>query len=216
LTVIETYTTLLKQGKPERQGHYLSVLSRETKRLTGLIQDVLDLSRLEAETTPIPMNAVAVEKVLKRVVATFLPHAETKKITLEIEVEQPLPLVWGNSGQIEQVVTNLVNNGLIYTPELGIVMVRAGTNKQDELDMIWFSVMDTGLGIPEEDLPHIFDRFFRSQAVEAAGIRGTGLGLAICKEIVERHNGYIEAKSVVGQGATFTVWLPIDGHLTAE
>jgi two-component system sensor histidine kinase BaeS len=162
------------------------------------------------------MHAVAVEKVLKRVVATFLPHAETKKITLEIEVEQPLPLIWGNSGQIEQVVTNLVNNGLIYTPESGVVMVKAGTSKKDDRDMIWFSVVDTGLGIPTEDLPHIFDRFFRSQAVEAAGIRGTGLGLAICKEIVERHDGYIEAKSVAGQGATFTVWLPVDGRLTAE
>jgi two-component system phosphate regulon sensor histidine kinase PhoR len=216
LTVIETYTTLLKQGKPERQDHYLSVLSRETKRLTRLIQDVLDLSRLEAETTPIPMNAVEVEKVLKRVAATFLPHAETKKIALEVEIEQPLPLVWGSSDQIEQVITNLINNGLIYTPELGIVMVRAGTSKKDDRDMIWFSVVDTGLGIPTEDLPHIFDRFFRSQAVEAAGIRGTGLGLAICKEIVERHDGHIEAKSVAGQGATFTVWLPVDGHLTAE
>jgi signal transduction histidine kinase len=79
--------------------------------------------------------------------------------------------------------------------------------------MVWFSVMDTGSGIPEEDLPHIFERFFRSQAVESAGIRGTGLGLAICKEIAERHSGFIEAKSVAGEGATFTVWLPVENSL---
>ncbi|MFZ0544706.1 MAG: ATP-binding protein, partial [Candidatus Promineifilaceae bacterium] len=103
-----------------------------------------------------------------------------------------------------------------YTPELGIVMVRAGTEKKNDRNMTWFSVVDTGSGIPEEELPQIFDRFFRSQVVEAAGIRGTGLGLAICKEIVERHLGYIEAKSEPGEGSTFTVWLPIEEAATVE
>ena len=216
LTVIETYTTLLKQGKPERQGHYLSILSRETKRLTRLIQDVLDLARMEAETTPISMGSVPLDLVLKRVVNTFLPHAETKKISLQIEVDQPLPPVWANAGQIEQVITNLVNNGLTYTPVSGIVVVKAGMEAKKGRDMAWFSVVDTGSGIPEEDLPQIFDRFFRSQAVEAAGIRGTGLGLAICKEIIERHMGYIEAMSEPGEGSTFTVWLPLEEALITE
>lgn len=210
LTVIETYTTLLKQGKPERQDHYLSVLSQETKRLTRLIQDVLDLSRLEAESTPISMAPIQIGIILQRVVETFMPHAETKKITLQFEDGDQLPLVWANVGQIEQVITNLVNNSLVYTPKGGAVTVKAGVDKKDKQTMAWFSVVDTGTGIPEEDLPHIFDRFFRSQAVEAAGIRGTGLGLAICKEIVERHSGQIEARSVSGEGATFTVWLPVE------
>ncbi|MFZ0548772.1 MAG: GAF domain-containing protein, partial [Candidatus Promineifilaceae bacterium] len=117
LTVIETYTTLLKQGKPERQDHYLSILSQETKRLTRLIQDVLDLSRLGADTTTIPMGPVLLDEVLKRVVNTFLPQAENKKIDLQIELDEPLQKVWGNLGQIEQVITNLLSNGLTYTPE---------------------------------------------------------------------------------------------------
>jgi two-component system phosphate regulon sensor histidine kinase PhoR len=216
LTVIETYTTLLKQGKPERQEHYLSVLSRETKRLTGLIQDVLDLSRMEAESTPIPMGSVWVDQILHRVTNTFLPHAEIKNISLQIEVAAPMPPIWGNEGQIEQVITNLINNGLIYTPDFGMVLVKAGVKQKDNRDLVWFSVEDTGPGIPEEDLPQIFERFFRSQVVESAGIRGTGLGLAICKEIVERHNGSIEVKSVSGQGAAFTVWLPLEGSLEEE
>src|SRR5690606_3415226 len=115
LTVIETYTTLLKQGKPERQDHYLSILSRETKRLTGLIQDVLDLARMEAGSAPVARGPVQLDKVLRRLVNTFLPHAEAKKIPLQIELEQPLRPIWGHAGQIEQVITNLVNNGLTYT-----------------------------------------------------------------------------------------------------
>lgn len=213
LTVIETYTTLLKQGKPERQGHYLDVLGRETKRLTRLIQDVLDLARMESDSTPLKMTEVHVDKILKTVANTFMPHAENKNISLQIELNDPLPPIWANVGQIEQLVTNLVNNGLIYTPESGIVLIRAGLGKREGQPLVWFSVMDTGPGIPEEDLSHIFERFFRSQSVESAGIRGTGLGLAICKEIAERHNGFIEAKSVSGQGATFTVWLPVEHSL---
>jgi PAS domain S-box-containing protein len=213
LTVIETYTTLLKQGKPERQAHYLSILGRETKRLTRLIQDVLDLARMESDSTPLKMTVVHIDKILKTVANTFMPHAENKNISLQVELNAPLPPIWANVGQIEQLVTNLVNNGLIYTPEAGIVLIQAGLGEKEEQTMVWFSVMDTGSGIPEEDLPHIFERFFRSQAVESAGIRGTGLGLAICKEIAERHSGFIEAKSVAGEGATFTVWLPVENSL---
>jgi PAS domain S-box-containing protein len=213
LTIIEMYTTLLKRGKPERQEHYLEVLNHETKRLTQLIQDVLNLSRLEAETAPVEMNQLQLDKLLGQVVTTFLPHAETKKIALRIELESSLPPVWGNSGQIEQIVTNLVNNGLIYTPDSGMVLVTAGSEMVNDQEMVWFSVADTGPGIPEDDLPYIFDRFFRSKTVEMSTVRGTGLGLAICKEIVERHKGYIEADSVAGEGASFTVWLPVEVDL---
>lgn len=216
LTVIDTYTTLLKQGKPERQEHYLTVLGQETKRLTRLIQDVLDLSRLDANLSPVPMGVVEIDPILARVVSTYIPHAEAKKITLQLEIGEPLPPVWANPGQIEQVVTNLINNGLIYTPESGIVLVNAGLGERQGREMVWFNVADTGPGIPDEDLPNIFDRFFRSQVVEESGIRGTGLGLAICKEIVERHRGTISVESVSGEGAVFTVFLPVAQGGTAE
>lgn len=210
LTVIETYTTLLKQGRADRHEHYLDVLSVETKRLTRLIQDVLDLSRLEAEKAPILMETLQIDFLISQVANTFSPHAEIKNIDLQVELESGLLPVWGNGMQIEQVITNLVNNALIYTPDCGIVLIKAGMGKRDDLEMIWFSVADTGYGVPAEDIPLIFDRFFRAKAMESAGIRGTGLGLAICKEIVDRHQGYIEVESELGQGSVFTVWLPIE------
>jgi PAS domain S-box-containing protein len=210
LTVIETYTTLLKQGKPERREHYLDVLGVETKRLTRLIQDVLDLSRLESEKAPILMETLQLDLLITQVANTFLPHAETKNINLQVELEPGLVPIWGNSMQMEQVVTNLVNNALIYTPDSGTVLIKAGMGVKDDVDMIWFSITDTGYGVPVEDIPLIFDRFFRVKSMEAAGIRGTGLGLAICKEIVERHQGCIEVKSEPGQGSVFTVWLPTE------
>jgi PAS domain S-box-containing protein len=209
LTIIETYTTLLKQGKPERRDYYLTVLGRETKRLTRLIQDVLDLSRLEADKSLIVTESVRLDRLLRRVSKTFLPHAETKQIALTLELDHDLPTVWANKGQIEQVVTNLVNNALVYTPDEGEVVITAGTSRQNEQEGVWFSIVDTGSGISPEDLPQIFERFFRSQSAQISSVRGTGLGLAICKEIVERHNGLINAKSSPGLGSVFTVWLPV-------
>ncbi len=210
LTVIETYTTLLKQGDSNRRDYYLSILSQETKRLAQLIQDVLDLSRLEMDSTPVLMGSVQIGPILQQVVSTFLPHAENKRISLQLELSQTLPSIWANLMQVEQVITNLVNNALIYTLEMGNVLVKAGKETKHNEVMLCISVEDDGPGIPEDDLPLVFDRFFRSQRVEEEAIRGTGLGLAICKEIVERHNGYIEAKSEVGQGTVFMVWLPVE------
>jgi signal transduction histidine kinase len=97
---------------------------------------------------------------------------------------------------------------------MGHVLVKAEQGLKNKLTMLQISVQDDGLGIPAEDLPQIFDRFFRSQRVEEEAIRGTGLGLAICKEIVERHDGFIEAKSKMGQGTVFTVWLPVEETTT--
>ena len=209
LTIIETYTTLLKQGKPDRRDYYLAVLSRETKRLTRLIQDVLDLSRLEASRSQIVTEPVRLELLLHQVSNTFMPHAETKQIAITLDIDNSLPVVWANKGQIEQVMTNLVNNALVYTPEGGEVMITAGISRQNEREGVWFSIVDTGYGISPDDLSQIFDRFFRSPSAQISSVRGTGLGLAICKEIVERHNGCIEAKSEPGQGSVFTVWLPV-------
>jgi two-component system sensor histidine kinase VicK len=160
------------------------------------------------------MAAVQIGPILQQVVSTFLPHAENKKIVLQLELSQSLPSIWANVMQLEQVITNLVNNALIYTPDMGHILVKAEQGLKNKLTMLQISVQDDGLGIPAEDLPQIFDRFFRSQRVEEEAIRGTGLGLAICKEIVERHDGFIEAKSKMGQGTVFTVWLPVEETTT--
>jgi signal transduction histidine kinase len=155
------------------------------------------------------MASLDLGPILEQVVNTFIPHADNKAITLELELEEPLTPIWANNLQIEQVVTNLINNALLYTDQGGRVFLQAWIDPRVNKDMVFFSVSDTGPGIPEEDIPHIFERFFRSQTSEDDAIRGTGLGLAICKEIVERHNGTIVVESEAGKGAVFTVGLPV-------
>ncbi|MCI0394344.1 MAG: GAF domain-containing protein, partial [Chloroflexi bacterium] len=207
LTNIETYTALMERGKPERRDHYLKVLSHETKRLTRLLQDVLELSRLDAERVPLNLTPTDLQRPIRMLLSAFMPKAEAKGIRLEGDFPAVLPAALIDVHRIEQVITNLINNALAYTPEKGVVRVTAGLGNLDGQAMIWLKVADTGYGIDPADMPRLFERFFRSQAAQESGSPGTGLGLAICKEIVDRHQGKIELESELGQGTTVTVWL---------
>jgi two-component system sensor histidine kinase BaeS len=114
---------------------------------------------------------------------------------------------------IEQALSNLLTNALNYTPKGGEVTVRTMSRRRENRDWVGFSVRDNGPGINEEDLPHLFDRFYRGQAGLQSGAPGTGLGLSIVKQVVEHHGGRIEvANSTNGHGAVFTVWLPVGGR----
>jgi PAS domain S-box-containing protein len=209
LTNIKTYLTLMQRGKPERKNHYLNVLQHETERLTRLIQDLLDLSRLETEAAPLQLQPTDVHEVTLNLMDAFIVKAESKRIELCLEIPAGLPQVLAEPYRLEQVLTNLVGNALAYTQEGGKVVIRAGAEHKETGAHLWLSVSDNGPGIPAPDLPRLFERFFRGQLAHDRNIPGTGLGLAICKEIIDRHQGTLEVESRPGENTVFTIRLPI-------
>lgn len=213
LTNIKTYVTLLDRGRAEKQAHYKEVLQRETDRLTRLIQDLLDLSRLDTGAVKTTFAPLDVAEVVDELLQNFKYKAEAKQINLAVEIPSQLPAAWADHDQILQVLTNLLGNAIAYTPNHGRIWLTAEiqTPYYQEADerMLCIAVRDNGLGISEQDQQHLFERFYRGMAASDSRAPGTGLGLAISKEIIDRHNGYIELDTAVGEGSTFRICLPI-------
>lgn len=207
LTNIKMYLTLMERGSAERREKYLSVLQKETARLSQLIQDLLDLSQLEMD---VPAEGVSAEatSVLQNVLVSLAPKAAEKEVDLEGEFPETLPYAAIAPQLLAQVMANLVDNAIAYTPASGDVRLTAGTSLHRQRPFIWVRVADNGPGISPEELPHLFDRFYRGRQGEERKVPGTGLGLAVCKEIVTRYGGHIDVDSAPDEGATFTVWLP--------
>jgi PAS domain S-box-containing protein len=216
LTTIKTYVMLLDKGKREKREGYLSVLNRETDRLTAIIEDFLDLSSLEAgeiRSRPQPIDTMS---VVDEVIESCNARALTKNIRLSWQENGEVPRAIADSTQLEQILTNLVVNALNYTPNGGKVSLKAGNGYLDGELSVWVQVSDSGPGIMQDDLPFVFDRFFRGKAAEDSGAPGTGLGLTICRELVERNRGRIEVDSDPERGAIFTVWLPAEDILQPQ
>jgi two-component system phosphate regulon sensor histidine kinase PhoR len=206
LTSIKAYaeTMLYDKNMPEETKiEFLKIIDEESDRLTNLINGILEIGRIEAGTIEITRKAVNMTPVISRAVADLEYLAGKKKITLKAEIAENLPELLGDENKIHSMVTNLVNNAIKFTPENGQITVNAQVCRNE----LVIKVSDTGMGIPKEDLPKIFGRFYR---VHRPGkqIQGTGLGLAIVKEIVIRHDGRIDVESEIEKGSTFTVYLP--------
>jgi signal transduction histidine kinase len=203
---LKLYIDLLKHGRPEKQAQYVAVLQQQVRRVVALVDDILDLSRLERrkEQGVMSYQPVRLNDVVNQVMLAHQPRAEADGLALTFEPASDLPLILGDANQLAQVITNLIANALSYTTA---GYVRVSTYSQDE--RVCLCVEDSGSGIPAEDLPHIFDRFYRGRLVLKNDIPGTGLGLAIVKEIVDLHDGYIEIDSKPGQGTAFRVWLSV-------
>ena len=207
LTNITTYLKLMEKGREERRAHYLEVLNMETRRLTRLIQDLLDLSQLEME--PILETAVSTDLVeeVNTHFKTFLAQAKAKQIQYSAEFLAAPVFVNIESRHLGQLLTNLLGNAFAYTPDAGSITLLVGLD--DARQMAYCHVTDTGAGISENEMPRLFERFYRGKAAKENGIPGTGLGLAICQEISDRWGGRIEVESQPGKGSQFTVWLPV-------
>lgn len=202
---LKLYIDLLERGKLDKQSQYIRVLHQQVRRVAALVDDILDLSRLERRKEQgLIYRAVALNEVVEQVVLAHQPRAEADGLRLTFEPASPLPPVRADANQLAQVVTNLVTNALNYTPA-GYVRVSTYAENGE----VCLCVADSGSGIAAEDLPHIFERFYRGQRVLKNDMPGTGLGLAIVKEIVDLHEGHIEADSRPGHGTTFRVWLPL-------
>lgn len=191
----------------ELQGRTRHLLERAKERAKGLIElinDLLEISRIEAGIATQRREPLQVEEVVRRAVELLQIEADKKGLDLQLEVKGPLPKILGDPQGLEGVFTNLVGNALKYTPAGGRVEVSV----EAEGDYVKVMVKDTGVGIPKEDLPRIFDKFYRCRTEGTREIIGTGLGLSIVKATVEAHLGKIDVESEVGKGTTFTVLLP--------
>jgi len=197
VTSMSLYIDLLNHGKLEKREFYGAQLEQQMKRLRALIDEILDLSHLErdqheAAPTPIDLNAV-----VEHVVATQQVAAEAAGLQLISEVAAQTLMVMSLPDQLSRAVTNLVANAIKYTPAGTVQVQTAALNGHGCV-----IVTDTGIGIAPEDMPHVFERFYRGHQVAQLNIPGTGLGLAIVKEIVEAHGGMIEVESALGIGTT--------------
>jgi len=204
LANIKLYLGLLERGKPEKHGEYLQTLHREQSRLEKMIEDLLDLSRLDLGVTPIQPQSQPLDPLLRQLVADRVNLAIEHGLTLDYQAAEDLPLAFIDPQRLTEVVTNLVTNAINYTPRGGSVLV---TTTAGSDQWVTFTVRDTGPGISAKDLPRLFERFYRGEVGRRASAPGTGLGLAISKEIMERLGGRITVDSTPGQGAAFTVWL---------
>jgi len=177
-------------------------LLAEGERLSRLVSDLLHLAKAESNVRPEP-EPVALDKIINTVLNRLRDKAQKRHVEIDTSDVAPVT-VSGDASALEQVVFNLLENALVYTPEQGKVLL----SLREDTDEAVFAVADTGIGIPEEDQSRVFERFYRVDKARSRAEGGTGLGLAIVKHIVENHRGSIAVNSQAGQGAMFTVRLP--------
>ena len=209
LTNIKGYTETLIDGgdalDAETRKTFLDVVYNESDRMSRIVKDLLTLSRLDSSHMEMNMERMDIVGCARAAVQSMKLEAENQQITLSSDLPQRLPEIFGDKTRLEQVILNLVSNAVKYNRAGGSVTVSGGTVDKK----VFIRVEDTGLGIPEEDIGRLFERFYRVDKARSRQRGGTGLGLAISKEIAEHHGGTITAESVYGKGSTFTLLLPI-------
>jgi two-component system sensor histidine kinase NblS len=202
---IETLYEYGETLEPSQQREFLETANHETDRLTRLVNDVLDLSRLESGKA-YAFDAVDLHQAIDQTLRTYQLNAKDKGIELCQEIAPDLPTVWGNYDLILQVFANLIGNALKFTTSSGVVMIRAYCLGECDLDtqaqLVRVEISDTGIGIDPEDQVSIFERFFRVEN-RVHTLEGTGLGLSIVRNILEKHGSHVQLISEVGVGTTF-------------
>jgi len=182
------------------------MMEEDTNRLTRLIDDILELSKIESKTSKLELERVDLYEIITSVNAILKPSFEEQKITLENRLTKGAALhVLADRDKLKQILINLTHNAIKFNHEGGRVMFQA----EDQGKQIALSIEDTGIGISENQRGRIFERFFRLDKGRSRELGGTGLGLAIVKHLVEAHHGAISCQSEPGKGSTFTLTLPI-------
>jgi signal transduction histidine kinase len=207
LTLMRGYATMLDMVGElnEQQQSYVSKIITGVENMARLVNDLLDLGRIDMGVD-LQVEPVLVLNVLEKVTSTLRTQATQKDIELSLELPKDLPHhIDADPALFHQAVYNLVENAIKYTPEGGQVFVRVHLSAED----LVFEIQDTGIGISPEDMPRLFEKFYRGKAREARARVGTGLGLAIVRSIAERHGGRVWVESEEGKGSTFYLQIPI-------
>jgi PAS domain S-box-containing protein len=206
LTSIRGYLELMQEDSnlTDEQKRHLKTVDRNADRLQRVVGDLLFVAQVEAGRLTLERRAVDLNEIVREAIDACSPTAAAKEVELATELGQ-LPELTGDRARLAQVLDNLISNAVKFTPGGGRVTV-CTTHTEDTVEL---AVMDTGMGISEDELPKLFQRFFRTERATVTAIPGTGLGLAIARAIVEGHAGQIEVASVEGEGTTFRVSLPL-------
>jgi two-component system phosphate regulon sensor histidine kinase PhoR len=210
LTAIRGYVETLLRSPPKdpaQLAHFLGVIERNTTRLSRLTEDLLTLSDLESGKIPLARRPVDVGQLAQRVLEVFWDGAEKKQLRLLKHIEPGVPMLLGDFDRLQQLFINLVDNAIKYTPVHGSVTLRAEL-AAERPGFVDISISDTGVGIPEKDIPRLTERFYRVDRARSRELGGTGLGLAIVKHILQAHDGQMKIESLMHQGTTVHVYLP--------
>jgi len=211
ITSIKSYAETLQDAggalDKDTEEHFLNVIVNESDRMTKIVQDLLILSKFDAGSISFDFQEFSFEKSVKDVYSAQRLNAQSRHHEFSLEFKSQIPAIIGDRARVEQVIINMVSNAIKYTPKGGIIRMTAGF----ENGQVWCAVRDNGIGIPKEDIDHIFERFYRVDKARSRESGGTGLGLSIAYEIVERHGGKITVQSTKGRGTTMTVMLPVEG-----
>jgi two-component system, OmpR family, phosphate regulon sensor histidine kinase PhoR len=198
---------------PPAQQRFLEIMAEQGARMNRLIDDLLSLSRIELTEHQVPSEPLDLAELVRRMVAGFEPRLVERKVQLAMRLDDDLPLVAGDADQMAQVLQNLLDNGLKYGRDSGVlsldVVLAEPGNRWPSRRGIVVAVADQGVGIAKEHLPRLTERFYRADKGRSRAVGGTGLGLAIVKHIVNRHRGQLLIESEVGKGTTVSVWLPV-------
>jgi signal transduction histidine kinase len=200
---LETMVLKDPQLSPEERRRFLEISLRSTASLQKLVEELFELAKLDARQVELKREPLQIAELSQDVVLKLAPQAEGADVSLTVERAPELPLVSCDIAMIERVLTNLIDNALRATPPKGTV----GISFSAQEGVIRVTVADTGAGIDPEDLPHIFDRFYRADKSRDKSTGGAGLGLAIARQIVELHGSVLEVESRPGEGARFTFTL---------
>jgi len=208
LTTIGAYTETLLDGDLSDKNmtvSFLKIIQDETVKMTSLVKNLLTLSRFDSQKNEMNKEYFSLDSLARDLTATFKLEARAKELKVVYNLVNDIPSVYADRFQIERAIKNIISNAIKYTPPGGTVKVFAGRIYGEA----YIKVEDSGIGIPEADIPHIFERFYRVDKARSRQMGGTGLGLAISKEIIENHGGSISVESELGIFTRFTVKLPV-------
>jgi len=207
LSILRGYIeTLLDNPKPSRQelARILAIMERHSKRLGLLVEDLLSLAQLESSNATLALSVVRVEELFNNVVRDWREKLAAKNLKVIVDVSPDASTLRADETRLQEVLYNLLENAVKYSRENGQIQLQAARRGPETV----LSVSDDGAGISKEDLPRIFERFYRADKARSRELGGTGLGLAIVKHIAQLHSGRVEAESELGKGTTIRVVLP--------
>jgi signal transduction histidine kinase len=220
LTSIRSFSEILlnyEDDESDNLEEFLTIINRESERLTRLIDDIMDLAKIDARKMEWNLQRLEIGAVVQRAVEGVQGLLLEKELQLDVDLEEGLPRFEMDEDRILQVLSNLLGNAIKFTPRRGRIRIQcsrcADKGMEEPGRFICLSVADTGIGIPPEELPQVFERFKQVGDTLTDKPKGTGLGLSICKEILTCLGGEIRAESVPGEGSTFHVLVPIDSPL---